>query len=1317
MSQLNLKQILSGDTLSTVVDKLNYNFNQLVLNGGGPQGLRGLIGAPGLPGAQGLQGLVGPKGETGTHIYADGASPGVYPFGTGGEILPRVGDVFIETDPTYLSIWELSPTGASSSYWNLVQTITSPGSGLSKLVYDQTYGTSSAWTAASNDPAIAAKFLIGSTSSLYGSFLIDPAYPIGSSNPKFRAEFSAPAPFSNSMVTLASTGNQLRFLDTSRDPSTILTNNGGVIHSLTDIAGESYYSIRHADSTGEKHFSVKLSEEATRPTLLYGDKSNRLAIGLSDNSLLISQLTVNSNFAVGNPATGFYLGASGATFAGNIGGIIEGNVAIGRNRNSFATLGVYNRPSQFGASLRIDTDITGATTSAVSDIFLGGNMYQKDLIPTTNSNFWRIRHDSSTASVDYRKLLFLSSQQGLTGGTATTSIPVLTMGAVAFAANPGVVYPQVKIGGEAFYAAQSTQLSDSFEVGVGPSTVALGLQTGGPSSAYMTSHISMGMSRNVSTQQWTRFGDNSNNAGRSFWSSAYTGLGLSIFGATGGTDVSGITDTQVYNNTRVYFGASGPGAYTGNLILSETRPAANYFGFPGLLVDSGATGTTGSGLEQNVYRRFIGFFGDGPVSVSTKLGTPMIATTNGITQSLSTGHGVPFVPHYTWAGNDQSGLYLAVGTTANSGSGNSVGLVVDGQAALSTTNSRVGIFQPNPLDILHIGNKLVYHNGGYKSINYNLYYNGAAGGDYRIEGSTASGQFQQGAFKIGFAERNRIDGVTGETAYRNFGASLNLQAYGMGGTQTSLSSPTVGRTFRGMKVCPPPVGPTTSGWNNLSSNIPQVMIGLTDEEAINSFVGGRRGTLSIASQFRVKPATSASPPTGPFGVTIEDQYNIGLYNYEGYPVSAIYSGGGNYGTSTVKTFGINFLGEGGNAIAGDVPFLYATTDATLSRAYQRTANFGINFRIGINAVPPPQPIAYTSASDPIFNFAGLIVGGYSEAIPSGYEQAIISKGTLTIDQSTYSGGGGANQGLIIKDNTITTTYGTTRFSTSEYYGDWGIQYTKANASEAGLNFWKPSGGIGSAANGILYLSDNGNISIGFDPYSATGIWTTEGTYSAGTKFAVNGGGKFTGDSYFSGRMIIDSTSNQTTSTVGPFTTENSSVQIKFGSTYRRLQRLSVSSGQITAVGELIQSDLRLKKNVSSIGEVSDLFNRINFVSYEWNDEHKNQFSERSSLVDPRSIEGSNEEDYQNYLKAKEEERLHLDGEYLGVIAQELETVFPDVVKEVNNSYLVDKEKLNIYAMKTIQELYRNVQEKDEKIKNLEDKLSKIEALLSKNGIK
>lgn len=116
MSQLNLTQILGSDNLSTLVDKVNYNFDQIILNGGGPQGLQGIIGPPGLPGVQGDVGDTGPTGSDGTYLYVDQVAPTVYPFGTGGEPLPRIRDVYMETNPTSISIYQLQVTGGTGTY-------------------------------------------------------------------------------------------------------------------------------------------------------------------------------------------------------------------------------------------------------------------------------------------------------------------------------------------------------------------------------------------------------------------------------------------------------------------------------------------------------------------------------------------------------------------------------------------------------------------------------------------------------------------------------------------------------------------------------------------------------------------------------------------------------------------------------------------------------------------------------------------------------------------------------------------------------------------------------------------------------------------------------------------------------------------------------------------------------------------------------------------------------------------------------------------------------------------------------------------------
>lgn len=59
---INLKQIRTLDTDNIKLDKINYNFDQLIVNGGGP---KGAIGPDGNTGAQGFQGALGFQGDRG----------------------------------------------------------------------------------------------------------------------------------------------------------------------------------------------------------------------------------------------------------------------------------------------------------------------------------------------------------------------------------------------------------------------------------------------------------------------------------------------------------------------------------------------------------------------------------------------------------------------------------------------------------------------------------------------------------------------------------------------------------------------------------------------------------------------------------------------------------------------------------------------------------------------------------------------------------------------------------------------------------------------------------------------------------------------------------------------------------------------------------------------------------------------------------------------------------------------------------------------------------------------------------------------------
>ena len=108
---LNIQQILESDSISTLVNKINRNFQQLTLSGGGPQGLPGTQGIPGLPGRQGSIGMQGPQGPTGTII-------GVIPFaGTSGGPTGPTGNAGPWNSYSYLYLKNLAAPNVAGSIW------------------------------------------------------------------------------------------------------------------------------------------------------------------------------------------------------------------------------------------------------------------------------------------------------------------------------------------------------------------------------------------------------------------------------------------------------------------------------------------------------------------------------------------------------------------------------------------------------------------------------------------------------------------------------------------------------------------------------------------------------------------------------------------------------------------------------------------------------------------------------------------------------------------------------------------------------------------------------------------------------------------------------------------------------------------------------------------------------------------------------------------------------------------------------------------------------------------------------------------------
>ena len=97
---ITIQEIIASDTISQFVDKTNFNFDQLLLNGGGPGGPSGPIGPTGPGGGR------GPKGST---WYEDQStvSPGLTPNAAPPTSTPFNKDYYLQFNG---QVWEYNGT-------------------------------------------------------------------------------------------------------------------------------------------------------------------------------------------------------------------------------------------------------------------------------------------------------------------------------------------------------------------------------------------------------------------------------------------------------------------------------------------------------------------------------------------------------------------------------------------------------------------------------------------------------------------------------------------------------------------------------------------------------------------------------------------------------------------------------------------------------------------------------------------------------------------------------------------------------------------------------------------------------------------------------------------------------------------------------------------------------------------------------------------------------------------------------------------------------------------------------------------------------
>ena len=116
MPTLTILSLNAGDTQQDIINKINANFDSLVLNGGGPQGQQGDHGEQGPIGSAGPKGDPGQQGTRGNRWFVQASQP------LGGTTNPILdGDYWVNTI-TNNEIFEYGPSGWVSTGTDLQST-------------------------------------------------------------------------------------------------------------------------------------------------------------------------------------------------------------------------------------------------------------------------------------------------------------------------------------------------------------------------------------------------------------------------------------------------------------------------------------------------------------------------------------------------------------------------------------------------------------------------------------------------------------------------------------------------------------------------------------------------------------------------------------------------------------------------------------------------------------------------------------------------------------------------------------------------------------------------------------------------------------------------------------------------------------------------------------------------------------------------------------------------------------------------------------------------------------------------------------------
>jgi len=457
MSQLNLRTILAGDDISQVVEKINANFQQITLNGGGPIGDPGLIGPPGIPGGDGPTGPAGGTGPDGTHVFTGLTAPNLVTWLVP---TPKLDDIFIETSDSTgtINFWDKGTTGATG--WNLIASVNA-SDGVFSTVKQISDGGIPATTAAYTKTSKASKLLIGDSVAMStdNHLLLDVSGTKKLANWLDQSLIEWGAMF-------AGLSNQIRLLNT--DPA---------------ISGSGAYATRSITGAG-----TLLSLNTVT------DSSNQVMRIFSANTVVGSDQNSNTFFSLGLCGDGTTV-ALFTDLANRVAVNTDFDPLSARNTSldeSFTVFGSQLVHDVTSSSLRIDTDISSGTSSK---LFISRGKFE-DLLSTGSE--WKVTLDDTNT-------LQLSSTIGIkTSDVINFNIASIT--------DRTKYTPKISIGGTNAIAEVEIGTHISGRLGFGQ------LNPSGLNN-FAAGYMSYNAFRERNAQ-WTLRGDGSKNGGGVSWSSS-----------------------------------------------------------------------------------------------------------------------------------------------------------------------------------------------------------------------------------------------------------------------------------------------------------------------------------------------------------------------------------------------------------------------------------------------------------------------------------------------------------------------------------------------------------------------------------------------------------------------------------------------------------------------------------------------------------------------------------------------------------------------------------------------------------------------------